>query len=95
MSITEKNKKAIFDHFLLDQPLDINKPDKSNKNHVHKSKQEPTNIANRKIGNAFFGNFGKKEEFHDFYHRDDMENDVDAFVDIGEIVYDPYIVMKN
>lgn len=93
MSITEKNKKAIFDHFLLDQPSsDTNK---NKEKHVHKSKQEPTNIANRKIGNAFFGNFGKKEEFHDFYHRDDMENDIDAFVDIGEIVYDPYIVMKN
>lgn len=109
MSITNDNKKKLFEHFAIDQSLSPkvhsstmhNKTDKLKNTDVPQkdSKQTPTNLANRRLGEAFFGDFGKpttpsSEEF--YYHREDDGSDTNVFVDNdGEVVYDPYVVMKN
>lgn len=111
MSISENNKDSIFKYFSIESLDSRESPKKTEmqKSESHKSqrlqnpqketKQLPTNLANRKLGEEFFKNFGKPqtpgfEEF--YYHRYDEEKDVDAFKNNdGEIVYDPYVVMKN
>mgnify|MGYP003391220246 CR=1 FL=1 len=102
MSISDKNKKAIFEHFSINE---IGKPrDKNRREYKEKEsseikpkhdKQLPTNLANRRLGEEFFGIFGKPDEQPEYYYRDE-ETQADAFVNNdGDMVYDPYIVLKN
>lgn len=109
MSISKNNKDAIFKHFSIESddsksrnPSFLQKPIHKNprlKNPQKDTKQQPTNLANRRLGEEFFKNFGKPEipgaeQF--YYHRHDDGEDVDAFKDNdGETVYDPLVVMKN
>jgi hypothetical protein len=109
MSISQTNQNAIFKHFSI-KPYEPNDSNESQSKMLASknprledpqkdTKQQPTNIANRRLGEEFFKNFGKpetpsSEQF--YYHRYDDEKDVDAFKDSdGETVYDPYVVMKN
>lgn len=90
MSISEKNKKAILEHF----SINMNSP--SDRKIHKKINQTPNNIANSKISNAFFENFGKANPDEFYYHREVDGSDVQAFVEYdGTIKYDPYTVMKN
>lgn len=102
MSISDKNKKAIFEHFSINESKPSSRstqqPIKQTEIQPKPSKQLPTNIANRRLGEEFFGNFGKPEEQPEYYYRDDEtpDNSKDAFINNdGEIVYDPYVVLKN
>lgn len=107
MSISDKNKKAILEHFSIDEkPIKPLKPIKHKESFPSKQsdiqpnpgKQLPTNLANRRLGEEFFGNFGKPEEHPEYYYRDDEtpDNSKDAFLNNdGEVVYDPYVVMRN
>lgn len=90
MSITNKNKQAISNYFSSYESAP--KPERN----PSKTKQMPTNLANRKLANAFMSNFGEKVDEELYYHRDDLENDIDAFHETENgTQYDPYAVMKN